>query len=176
MVFDGPAGFGDGPEIARLTRREAVQAGAVAVGSLAAVEVDPAAARARKHERAGVLPAGRHEESFDLGWLFHRGDVSGAQAPGFDDSSWRELDVPHDWSIEDLPYATSTDGGATSDPSTFAVLTDPSMVTDAPQVIGPFDKSSIGARNTGYTVGGVGWYRKHFKVPGLVRDERGGAS
>jgi beta-galactosidase len=37
--------------------------------------------------------------SFDLGWKFHLGDVSGAQATTFDDSAWTSLDVPHDWSI-----------------------------------------------------------------------------
>ena len=37
--------------------------------------------------------------SFDLGWKFHLGDVSGAQGTTFDDSSWTSLDVPHDWSI-----------------------------------------------------------------------------
>jgi beta-galactosidase len=37
--------------------------------------------------------------SFDLGWKFHLGDVSGAQGATFDDSAWTSLDVPHDWSI-----------------------------------------------------------------------------
>ncbi len=37
--------------------------------------------------------------SFDLGWKFHLGDVSGAQGATFDDSSWTSLNVPHDWSI-----------------------------------------------------------------------------
>jgi beta-galactosidase len=37
--------------------------------------------------------------SFDAGWKFHLGDVSGAQGTTFDDSSWTSLNVPHDWSI-----------------------------------------------------------------------------
>ena len=37
--------------------------------------------------------------SFDLGWKFHLGEASGAQATTFDDSSWTKVDVPHDWSI-----------------------------------------------------------------------------
>lgn len=40
---------------------------------------------------------------FNEDWLFHRGDVEGAQAPDFDDSTWRKLDLPHDWSIEPIP-------------------------------------------------------------------------
>ena len=38
--------------------------------------------------------------SFNQDWRFHLGDVAGAQDAGFDDSQWRQLDLPHDWSIE----------------------------------------------------------------------------
>ncbi len=38
--------------------------------------------------------------SFDAGWLFNKGDATGAENPSFHDSTWRKLDVPHDWSIE----------------------------------------------------------------------------
>src|SRR5215510_1000115 len=40
---------------------------------------------------------------FDFAWRFHLGGVQGAEAPEFDDSKWRTLDLPHDWGIEDLP-------------------------------------------------------------------------
>ncbi|HEX7478458.1 MAG TPA: glycoside hydrolase family 2 TIM barrel-domain containing protein [Polyangiales bacterium] len=50
-------------------------------------------------------------ESLDVGWKFHLGDVSGAQATTFDDSSWTALDVPHDWSIS-LPFNQSSPAGA----------------------------------------------------------------
>jgi len=43
------------------------------------------------------------EPLFDSDWLFLRGDAPGAKRPEFDDSSWRKLELPHDWSIEDLP-------------------------------------------------------------------------
>lgn len=43
------------------------------------------------------------DRPFDADWRFFRGDVKGAEALGFDDSRWRKLDLPHDWSIEDLP-------------------------------------------------------------------------
>lgn len=45
---------------------------------------------------------------FDSDWRFFRGDVPGAEAPDFNDSGWRVLDLPHDWSIEDLPPRTNT--------------------------------------------------------------------
>lgn len=44
---------------------------------------------------------------FDSDWRFSRGDHPGAETPAFDDSQWRTLDVPHDWSIEDLPARTN---------------------------------------------------------------------
>ncbi|HPU55254.1 MAG TPA: hypothetical protein PLH97_03110 [Verrucomicrobiota bacterium] len=37
--------------------------------------------------------------SFDAEWRFFKGDAQGAEQPGFDDSMWRRLSVPHDWSI-----------------------------------------------------------------------------
>ncbi|HEX3357160.1 MAG TPA: beta-galactosidase GalA [Tepidisphaeraceae bacterium] len=57
----------------------------------------------------------------DAGWRFHPGDIDapvpnthlgaymankagyarGAAKPGFDDSDWREVDLPHDWAVED---------------------------------------------------------------------------
>jgi beta-galactosidase len=33
-------------------------------------------------------------------WRFHLGDISDGQRPDLDDSKWRSLNVPHDWSIE----------------------------------------------------------------------------
>lgn len=37
---------------------------------------------------------------FNFGWKFKLGDVLNAQLNDFDDSNWRSLDLPHDWSIE----------------------------------------------------------------------------
>jgi len=36
----------------------------------------------------------------DEGWRFHRGDIEHASGMNFADKSWRELSLPHDWSIE----------------------------------------------------------------------------
>src|SRR5689334_4474331 len=38
--------------------------------------------------------------SFNQNWRFHLSDVANAQDVGFDDGQWRQLDLPHDWSIE----------------------------------------------------------------------------
>ena len=37
---------------------------------------------------------------FNDGWLFKLADDSTAVNPDYDDSKWRKLDLPHDWSIE----------------------------------------------------------------------------
>lgn len=43
---------------------------------------------------------GDNKMNFDGHWEFHLGDAANAQNVDFDDSSWRTLDLPHDWSIE----------------------------------------------------------------------------
>jgi beta-galactosidase len=48
--------------------------------------------------------------NFDSGWKFNLGDVNGAQSTGFNDASWRTLNLPHDWSIE-LPVNPNSAGG-----------------------------------------------------------------
>ncbi|TWT83884.1 Beta-galactosidase [Planctomycetes bacterium CA13] len=40
------------------------------------------------------------EISFDADWRFSVGDPNGAEQIAFNDAQWRELDLPHDWSIE----------------------------------------------------------------------------
>jgi len=37
---------------------------------------------------------------FDEGWRFQLGDVADAESASFDDSAWRLVELPHDWSIE----------------------------------------------------------------------------
>ncbi len=66
-------------------------------------------------------------QAFNNGWLFLLEDDSAAVRIDYDDSCWRKLDLPHDWSIE----------GQLS----------PDL-----------------ASCTGYLPGGIGWYRKHFRV------------
>jgi len=45
--------------------------------------------------------------SFNEGWKFYKGEASNAQYISFDDSSWRDQNLPHDWAIEgpfDIQY------------------------------------------------------------------------
>ena len=85
--------------------------------------------------------------SFDEGWRFLKDSLPGPENTDFNDSNWRTLDVPHDWSIEDLPGQNGVD------------------------IIGPFDKSAIDKMSSGYTVGGTGWYRKSFTIKQEDKDK-----
>jgi beta-galactosidase len=51
----------------------------------------------------------RQIPSFDLDWRFHFGEIKGAEKQEFNDSSWRKVDVPHDWSIEGLAHSEVSD-------------------------------------------------------------------
>jgi len=116
----------------------------------------------------------KRENNFDRDWRFLKADAPGAEDAAFNDSAWRTLDLPHDWSIEDLPAS----GNAAAPP----VPTTP-VPTNAPgggrgrgranfAVVGPFSPESPGGRSTGYTLGGVGWYRKHFTLKNQIPGQR----
>jgi beta-galactosidase len=80
-------------------------------------------------------PSGREVENFNFNWKFYKGDDPQASKPEFNDTDWRMLNLPHDWSIE-----------------------------------GPF--SSKFASGTGFLPGGIGWYRKTFKVPEGMKNRK----
>ena len=83
---------------------------------------------------------------FDSGWKFKKGDIAHAELPGFDDSDFRELTLPHDWAIE------------------------PQSIQDENH-IGPFVKGIKDSTSTGNIEGGIGWYRKHFTIEGYESDK-----
>jgi beta-galactosidase len=82
--------------MARSSRLFALSLGAAAVLATGR----PAAARAQ-----------RERLSMDPGWRFTLGDPAGAQRPGFNDSRWRHVNLPHDWSIEGTPEQNAPAGG-----------------------------------------------------------------
>ncbi|MFJ6739555.1 glycoside hydrolase family 2 TIM barrel-domain containing protein [Streptomyces sp. NPDC091279] len=99
-----------------VTRRSVLLASAAAPAAGALLGTSAAQAA----EPAGTA-AGRHTVALRDGWRFALVDAGGitdptgayAQAadPGYDDSAWREVAVPHDWSIEQTP---TTEHGTTS--------------------------------------------------------------
>ncbi len=103
----------------------------VVAGALALLLISP----------VGIAPAApnrlRAVTDFDAGWLFNYGDASGAGAAAYDDSHWRKVSVPHDWSIEGPNPPAS-----------------------------PFAQSAPSTGRGGYAPSGIGWYRKHFSLAG----------
>jgi beta-galactosidase len=96
-----------------------------------------------KIQELTIAKEGRSEILFDAGWRFYRGDIAGAETVKFDDSSWRTMDLLHDWSIENLPGTTS-----------------------------PFNPDAISQVSGGFTTGGTGWYRKTFVLDEEQKNKR----
>jgi beta-galactosidase len=63
--------------------------------------------------QACEIPQKRVNVSFNQDWKFKKGEVEDEQLAEFDDSGWRNLDLPHDWAIEgpfDKAHDTRTGG------------------------------------------------------------------
>lgn len=62
-----------------------------------------------------VEDCGRERVSFNGGWRFSMGDSAEWASVGYDDSSWRCLDLPHDWAVEgdfSIDNPSGSGGGA----------------------------------------------------------------
>ena len=75
--------------------------------------------------------------NFNPGWKFVFGDQTGADQPGFDDSAWASVSLPHTWNESDSYRAYISHGGG-----------------DQSEKLG------------------VGWYRKHFKLPASAEGQK----
>ena len=91
-----------------------------------------------------LLLMAQRKTNLDQDWKFFLGDGNTALNNPEVTHSWRTLDLPHDWSVE--TEAAKRAGG---------------------KVIGPFSTNSVGGYQTGFTVGGEGWYYKLLKVDSL---------
>jgi beta-galactosidase len=97
------------------------------------ISISRTAGNTEKINELKINKKGRTVILFDSGWRFYLGDMEKAKESDYNDSSWRNLNLPHDWSIEDIPGTNS-----------------------------PVDPNAVGGSSTGYLVGGTGWYRKTF--------------
>ncbi len=59
---------------------------------------------------ASAALAQRQEQLLDSGWRFSKSDPGAAMNPAFDDSGWRQVRVPHDWS-QDEPFRADYGSG-----------------------------------------------------------------
>ena len=88
------------------------------------------------------------------GWRFHRGDVVGAEAIGFDDAKWTAVQIPHDWAISGPFHRTN-------DLQNARVLQD-----------GQVDPLAISGRTGALPWVGVGWFGEDFRYLNSVRPFR----
>lgn len=88
--------------------------------------------------------AQRSSSTLEGGWLFHRGEATGAERADFDDSQWQSVTVPHDWAIT---------GPFSRDHDLQKVAVTQNFETEASVKTG---------RTGGLPYVGMGWYRRTF--------------
>jgi beta-galactosidase len=84
-----------------------------------------------------AVPETRQRLLMDYNWKFIQSDIKEAEKQNFDDTKWRTLNLPHDWSIE-----------------------------------GEFKEDAITKGPGGYLPTGIGWYRKHFNLTSIGKDQQ----
>ena len=92
------------------------------------------------------LFAQRSEQSLEKGWKFSKEEVSGAEQPDFNDSSWESVTIPHDWAIYG-PFDVNNDLQNVAVKQNFE--TQASLKT---------------GRTGGLPYVGIGWYRTTFEA------------
>lgn len=90
-------------------------------------------------------------ENFNFGWKFHAGDIADGASLQLNDYSWRNVDLPHDFQIEQ-PWV-SPDSSETGSKDITANTS-----------------SVLSAR--GFKAMGIGWYRKSFIPDPSYRGKR----
>ncbi len=120
------------------------------------------------------LAGAPRDQPFNTDWRFLRGEAPGAEQPAFDDSAWRKLDVPHDWSIEDLPAKADAvpEFEAVAGQWLFQRGDDPSWKTRESDDSAWQTVALPGTWEThsGYTANNVyGWFRRRVDIPAECR-------
>ena len=162
-----------GSNMSEYTRRDLLKLGVAAPAAARALlrgaggDENPATHESSTLMQAekNVKPSPRERISLDFGWRFHLGNADDASKDfqfgessilgksgeffeacrkDFDDSSWREIDLPHDWAVE-LPFESGE--GHSKDVQT-------TLVDHGCKPLGrDFPATSIG------------WYRRVFEIP-----------
>lgn len=92
-------------------------------------------------------------------WLFKEGNMDTAFAGTSPTPDWRSLDLPHDWSIEDFSPARYTK-------LTGNTISEDEKKADKKAIYsGPFYNLAAGQKATGFSIGGIAWYKKEITVP-----------
>ena len=119
----------------------------------------------------------KRETLFDDGWKYFPGEINGAENPSFNDKSWKDINLPHDWSIEGLarPEAKGEDA------IEFAVVKgewkfkegdnilwkSPDLIDSSWQTV---KLPATWEEHSNYTQDNVfGWYRRELTVPAELK-------
>ncbi len=119
---------------------------------------------------AASAPGTPRDRLFDTDWRFLRADTTGAQQPDFNDSTWRKLDLPHDWSIEDLPPQPHTVPELEAVTGTWRFQPGDNAAWKAPD-LDDSDWQSVTLpdnweHHSDYTAENVyGWFRRQLEIP-----------
>ena len=115
----------------------------------------------------------RYTRPFGTGWRFCAGEISGAEKPGYNDSSWLSVNVPHDWSIEghsqsetnvlDAPEFPIVKGEWKFNKGDSLIWKDPKFNDSSWQIV---KLPSSWEKHSNYTEDNVyGWYRRELTIP-----------
>ena len=96
----------------------------------------------------------RTEQTFEKGWKFTREDNAEFANPGYNDSKWQNVTVPHDWAIYG-PFSIN------NDKQEMAITQD-----------GQTEAMEHAGRTGGLPFVGTGWYRLNFDAPGFEKGKK----
>ena len=85
----------------KVSRREFLGTSAIVAAGLPIIFGPDYPAFAEQTESSAALHSPRATLNFNLDWRFIREDVSGAEAPAFDDSKWNTVSTPHSFNDVD---------------------------------------------------------------------------
>ena len=98
--------------------------------------------------------AGTYRADFEKGWKFTREDNAEFANPGYNDSKWQNVTVPHDWAIYG-PFSIN------NDKQEMAITQD-----------GQTEAMEHAGRTGGLPFVGTGWYRLNFDAPGFEKGKK----
>jgi beta-galactosidase len=113
------------------------------------------------------------KQLFDSNWKFSLGDFSSAESLDFNDTAWRTVNLPHDWSIEGLAQTEMKEDSATE----FHVVKGEWKFKEGDDIIWKSTELNDGSwqivelpstweKHSNYTADNVfGWYRRELTVP-----------
>ena len=105
----------------------------------------------------------------DQDWKFLRDDAAGAQATNFDDKAWRPVDLPHDYSIEDLPPGRTFENQLHIDGSGWTIRSGDDPTWSSIDVDDNKWEPVSGRALTGMPEHSYAWFRKRILIPDTLQ-------